>query len=396
MRIWTEKYSPKNLREIVGDRPPLLKLQDFILNYSKHKKRSMLIYGPPGTGKTSSVYAIAIENKLDVLELSSSDFRNKKNIEEVLGVSINQTSLFSNGRIILIDDIDGISGTKDRGATQAIISVLEKSSFPIVMTSNNPWKKKFSKLRNKSFLIEFKPLSYMDIFKFLGKICEKENISFDEKSLKKIAIKNEGDLRSAINDLQSVCFDSESVNEDSLNSIGYREREESIFNLLQLIFKSKDLNSINRYMDRVDLSLDEILLWIEENIPNEYSSLDLDSSFDKLSKADVFRGRIRKRQHWRFLIYQRLLMGMGVSISKNSTNKLFVNYSNPQRILKMWKNKMRFSKKRNISEKIAEYCHISSKKCMNQIMPYLKYISTNKKFLEKLNIDERDLIGLTY
>jgi len=183
MRIWTEKYSPKNLREIVGDRPPLLKLQDFILNYSKHKKRSMLIYGPPGTGKTSSVYAIAIENKLDVLELSSSDFRNKKNIEEVLGVSINQTSLFSNGRIILIDDIDGISGTKDRGATQAIISVLEKSSFPIVMTSNNPWKKKFSKLRNKSFLIEFKPLSYMDIFKFLGKICEKENISFDEGGL---------------------------------------------------------------------------------------------------------------------------------------------------------------------------------------------------------------------
>ena len=89
-------------------------------------------------------------------------------------------------------------------------------------------------------------------------------------------------------------------------------------------------------------------------------------------------------------------MGNGVSISKNLTNKNFVNYSNPQRILKMWKNKMKYSKKKAISEKISEKCHISSKKCMTQILPYIKHISKNKNFLKRLEIDENDVIGLSY
>ena len=42
MRTWIEKYSPKSLKEVIGERPPLLKLQDFILNYSKHNKKSTL------------------------------------------------------------------------------------------------------------------------------------------------------------------------------------------------------------------------------------------------------------------------------------------------------------------------------------------------------------------
>jgi len=394
MNLWTEKYSPKNLKEVIGDRPPLLKLQDFILNYLKHKKKSIIIYGPPGTGKTSSVYAIAKENNLDILELNSSDFRNKKEIEKILGDSITQHSLFSKGRVILIDDIDGISGRKDRGAVQAIISLLEKSSFPIILTSNNPWESKFSKLRTNSLLIEFKPLSYIEIFGFLERICRHEEKKIDGKFLKKIAVNNEGDLRSAINDLQSISF--EDITETTLDTIGYREKEESIFNLLQLIFRSKDINSINSYIDSIDLNLDEIMLWIEENLPKDYDNSELGPSFEKLSKSDVFRGRIRRKQHWRFLIYQKILMSAGVALSKTSGKKEFTKYSNPQRILKMWKNKMKYSKKTNISEKVSAYCHLSSKKAKKHILPFLKHISKNKNYLEPLEIDEQDLIGLTY
>ena len=394
MSVWTEKYSPKNLKEVIGERPPLLKLQDFVLNYSKHKKGAMIIYGPPGTGKTSSVHAIAMENGLDILELNASDFRNKKNIESALGNSINQHSLISKGRIILIDDIDGISGTKDRGAAQAIISLLEKSSFPIILTSNDPWVSKFSKLRTKSFLIEFKSLSYIEIFGFLQRVCKLEAITAEDKILKKIAVKNEGDLRSAINDLQAISSDN--IEESSLDALAYREKEESIFILLQLIFRSKDVQSINSYIDNVDLNLDEILIWIEENIPNEYSGKELIDSFDNLSKADLFRGRIRKKQHWRFLIYQKLFMGAGVALSKTSKKKKFVKYSKPQRILKIWKNKMRYSKRTNIASCVSNHCHLSSRKVMKHVIPYLKNISKNKDFIKNLGIDEQDLIGLTY
>jgi len=394
MNMWTNKYSPKNLKEIIGDRPPLLKLQDFILNYPKHKKGAMIVYGPPGTGKTCSVYAIASENNLNVLELNSSDFRNKNKILEIVGDSMNQSRLFNKGRIILIDDMDGFSGTRDRGATQAIASLLEKSSFPIILTSNDPWNKKFSKLRLKSLIVEFKSLSYVEIFNFIKKICKYEHIPVEDKILKKIAIVNEGDLRSAINDLQSLSFGE--INEKSLDSLGYREKEESIFNLLQLIFKSKDIDAINEYSNRVYLNLDEVLLWIEENLPIEYSSSELADSFEFLSRADIFRNRIIRRQHWRFLIYQKFLTNLGVALSKTSKKTIFNKYNKPQRILKIWKNKMKYSKKKQIAEKVSENCHLSFKKSMRHYLPYLKYISKNKEYLKSLKIDDQEFIALTY
>ena len=44
--------------------------------------------------------------------------------------------------------------------------------------------------------------------------------------------------------------------------------------------------------------------WIEENIPEEYGKEDLEKAFDMLSRADVFRGRIMRRQYYRFMVYQ--------------------------------------------------------------------------------------------
>ena len=198
-----------------------------------------------------------------------------------------------------------------------------------------------------------------------------------DKILKKIAIVNEGDLRSAINDLQSLSFGE--INEKSLDSLGYREKEESIFNLLQLIFKSKDIDAINEYSNRVYLNLDEVLLWIEENLPIEYSSSELADSFEFLSRADIFRNRIIRRQHWRFLIYQKFLTNLGVALSKTSKKTIFNKYNKPQRILKIWKNKMKYSKKKQIAEKVSENCHLSFKKSMRHYLPYLKYISKNNK-----------------
>ena len=46
------------------------------------KKKALMLYGPAGTGKTSLAIASAKENNLEILELNSSDLRNKKKLEE--------------------------------------------------------------------------------------------------------------------------------------------------------------------------------------------------------------------------------------------------------------------------------------------------------------------------
>jgi len=367
--IWTDKYSPNVLREVIGDKPQLIKLQDFILNYKKSRKKSTIIYGPTGSGKTCSIYAIAKENNLEILEVNSSDIRSKKGILNLFGDSLKQASLFNKGKVILFDDVDALSGTKDRGGAQAIASLIESSEFPIVLTTTDPWKSKLSILRKKSGLIEFKPPGYLEIFKILKNICNKEEIEISDTILKKIAVRSDGDVRSSINDLQTIAIGEKEIDIDKLD---YREREESIFNLLQLIFKSQDINSINKSIDNVNLNFDEIFLWIEENLPNEYYNKELFESFERLSKADVFRGRIRRNQYWRFLIYQKLLMGVGVSLAKNSKKNEVVKYSRPQRILKLWRAKLKYSERKIKAEQISKEIHMSYKKVLSEVMPYCK------------------------
>src|SRR3989338_6013400 len=193
------RYKPRKLSEIIGNKIALGKLKDFVSNFNNKKKKAIILYG--GYGKTSSVYALANEINYEVVEINASDVRNKDNIHDVINSSMKQKSLFKEGKIILIEEVDQFSGLKDRGGITLLNSVIEKSYFPVIMVADNPWVKKISNLRSKSELIEFKELTFYEIFMFLKKVRDKENFIVDDSVIREIAIKNKGDMRGAINDL---------------------------------------------------------------------------------------------------------------------------------------------------------------------------------------------------
>jgi len=390
--MWTKKYAPKSVKELVGDIRSIMQLEDFIKNFKNFKKNAVLIYGPTGSGKTEAAYAIAKENNLEVLEINASDFRNKEHILEIVGKSINQASLFGRGKLILIDEIDGLSGTKDRGGAQAVASLIEKTSFPIVMTANDPWQSKLSSIRRKSLMIEFGMLSYLDIFKVLKRIANSEGIDVDESILKSIANRAGGDVRSAINDFQLVAFKRKIIQKEDLDDLSDRGKEEDIHTLLRLVYKSKDPELILQTFDKTNLKFDELFLWIEENLPLEYKGVELSKAFDSLSKSDIFKGRIMSRQYWRFMVYQKYFMSVGVAISKSESKKGFVKYGAPQRILKLWKAKMKYAKKQAICEKIAGKCHISKKRSLKEVFPYSQLIL--KENADYLGLSEEEISWL--
>lgn len=390
--IWTKKHAPTSVKELVGEIRSLMQLEDFVKNFKNQRKKSMILYGPTGTGKTSSVYSIAEEHNLEILEMNSSQLRKKDYILEIVGNAISQGSLFNSGKIILIDEIDGLSGMKDRGGAQALASLIGKSSFPIVMTANDPWQSKLSSLRRKCFMVEFPSLNYTNVFKVLKRISDKENITVDDKILRSLANRCGGDLRSAINDFQLVAFGRDRIKQEHLDEIGERNKEEEIFSLMRLIFKSLDTNLVLEAFDKMNMKFDEIKFWIDENLPKEYFGLELSEAYDKFSKSDVFAGRIIRRQHWRFLVYQKYFMSVGISISKKESKKGFVKYEPTSRILKLWKAKMKYGKRRAICEKIAEKCHISSKRAMKEVFPYFQ--NALKCEAESLGLDEEEVTWL--
>jgi replication factor C large subunit len=309
-----------------------------------------------------------------------------------------QRSLFFKGKIILIDELDALSGTKDKGAVQELIRLIEESAFPIVCTVNDPYDKKIASLRKKSQLIEFHTLDYRTIANNLKRILDNENCEYEEDALKALARRAGGDMRAAINDCEtSTSSGTKKLDKKAIEEFEEHERNktESILNALLKVFKTTDVTLSKTSFDNVNEDIDTIGLWLEENIPKEYEGEDLKRAMMCLSKADVYKGRIRRWQHWRFLVYINALYSVGVSLSKDKKYSKFVKYSQPSRILKLWQAKMKYQKRKAIAEKIAEYTHTSQKRIIKDVMPYIQIMCKNKSLAEsfknEFNLDKEEI-----
>jgi len=382
---WPEKYRAFKLSEIKGQELAIDKMKSFLRNFPV--KKAVVLHGPPGIGKTSMAYAVAAEYDAEIIEMNASDLRNKEKISEVIGPASQQRSLFKKFKIILIDEVDGIS-TRDRGGLTELLGLIEKSSFPIIITANDIWQQKFNLLRQKSELLALKEMDYKIVLSVLKEVCIKENLSVMNDVLTSIAIKARGDMRAALNDLQSL---SKMDEKTFVKEIGERNKEVSIFNALQFVFKNAQIDAkMLTVYDEVNMNTDEIFLWIEENIPYEYKGRELFKAFDALSKADVFRGRIYRQQHWRFLVYENFFLGSAIAAAKKYNRTGWTSYKKPSRILKIWLNNQRMAKKKTICEKYALHCHISIKKAMKEFLLVKQFLS-NQKIREDLKLSEDEI-----
>jgi replication factor C large subunit len=389
---WIRKYEPRNSTEIKGHDGAMGYLKEFITNPKKSKKKAIILYGPSGNGKTSSVYAIAKELNLELIEVNASDFRNKDMINASIGEASKQMSLFGKKKLILVDEIDGLSGHEDRGGVQAISKVIEESAFPIILTSNNPFDDKFSSLRRHCDMLEFKSLDYEIIFDVLKNICKKEKISYDEVALRSLARREAGDLRGAITDLQLVSAGTNKVTMEELDQLGDRMKEESVLQALVKVFKTTDPNIALTAFDNVDEEEDKLFLWLDENLPEEYDKPeDLARAYDMLSKADVFKRRIRRWQHWRFLVYINALLTAGIATAKDKKYDKFVKYKPTGRLLKIWWANQKNMKRKAICQRIAEKTHTSQKRIYRDVFPYFRFMFRENKDMAKKFTEEFDL-----
>ena len=138
------------------------------------------------------------------------------------------------------------------------------------------------------------------------------------------------------------------------------------------------------------MSLDEILLWLEENIPKEYQGIALARAYDALGKADVFRGRIYRNQSWRFLVYQNIFQSAGVSYAKDFPLSGFTKYDPPKRVLKIWMNNQKIEKKKSIAKKYARLVHCSSKRAMRDFV-LLKPLFLQSHIQKQLKLNEEEI-----
>jgi replication factor C large subunit len=384
---WTEKYRPKNFADIKGQDEAVAKLKDFIKNFDK-KKNAIILFGPPGTGKTSLAYATANEANSEIFELNASDLRNRIKLKEVLRPAIEQKPLTKENKIILVDEVDGISETDElTGGLNELLDLIELTSYPMIITANDIWDRKFNTLRKKCELIQLKEINYNTIRTVMLDISKAEGLVINNDLLTDLSIKAKGDLRAAINDLQTL-----SKLKDNFSIVlDERDKETDIFNSLRKVFKEKPTNDFLTLFDSVNMPTDDIILWIEENIPTEYHGEELARAYDLLSKVDVFRGRIYKQQYWRFLVYENIFLGYGIASSKKAPKAGFTSYKKPTRILQIWLNNQKTSQKKTICQKYSQYVHIGQKRAMSEFPVIKQILKANPEIQKELKLEEEEI-----
>ena len=132
---WTVKHKPKTLAEVVGNREAISNFEKWLKSWEKGipQQKAAFLHGPPGIGKTVTVEALAKDLGMELIEKNASDYRTEEKIRQFAGLASQYGSFFGKKRIILLDEMDGVYGTVDRGAIPAITQIIKNTRCPIVL-----------------------------------------------------------------------------------------------------------------------------------------------------------------------------------------------------------------------------------------------------------------------
>ncbi|MDP6613143.1 MAG: replication factor C large subunit [Candidatus Hydrothermarchaeota archaeon] len=385
MDTWVEKYRPKSLGEVAGNPGAIKAIAKWAGEWNEGvpEKRVVLVHGPAGVGKTSIAIALAKELGYDSIELNASDVRTYPVINRLVGTASRQHTLASTAekRIIILDEVDGIHGKSDYGGLKALKKLVKETLHPMVLIANDPWVLPRD-FRSLTLMVPLKRIDQRTVLGVLKEICTKEGISTEERVLKIIAVNANGDLRSAINDLQALTEGRRKLGLGDIDVLTIRDSEIKIFDTLIRIFKTTSCDRAREAINESGEDPDLIMKWVVENLPREYvEPEDLALAYERLSKADIYKGRIMRRQAWKLLSYSIDMMSAGVATAKKHKYNRYTRYQYPQVFALYSSTKKKRAIMDSIADKIKgrkstlnEKVHCSKKIAIKEFFPLLELV----------------------
>ena len=388
---WVEKYRPKSLREIIGNNQIMAELKRWAIEWDKgNPQKPLILVGKPGCGKTTAAKALANDMHWGVIELNASDVRNEYEIKRIAMVgAVNETftdegeyisSKRGGRKLIIFDEADNLyEGKDDRGGKKAIVETIKVSKQPIILIGNDyysivsgTWG---AQLRRLCKVLKFRALTNAQMIKILSRICKAEGIMCERPVLDMVAGKADGDLRAAINDLQALAQGKRVVKLKDVKAVGMRDEKSEIYKATMVTLRTEKFSHAKEVMRNLDETPDFLMLWLEENLPIEYQNLDdLVKGYEYISRADVYLGRVMRRQHYALWGYAMDMLA-AVSVAKKEKYKKHpFRYNFPSWLKNMSKSKEARNTRDSISMKVGRIYHTSPGKTKEDILPLFKVI----------------------
>ena len=369
MSDWTEKYRPSTLSEVRGNDKARDALKEWGRTWDEHGEAAIL-HGSPGIGKTSAAHALANDMGWEVVELNASDSRTKDDIERLAGRAAKNATLGGTGKqLIIVDEADNFHGNVDRGGSKAVTSIVKAAGQPVVLIANDFYEMS-NTLRNACQEIEFRDISARSIVPVLRDVCRQEDIEFEQEALEAIAESNSGDLRGAINDLQALAQGRTELRAEDVVT-GERDRTNGVFDYLDTVIKKADAEAALKASYDVDETPDDLINWIEDNMPKDYQGRELARAYDFLANADRWLGRVRATQNYSYWRYAGDNMTAGVAAARDGEKGGWTRYGPPSYWSKLGRSRGTREKRDYVARKIAENLGVSMATARREVIPHL-------------------------
>ena len=267
--LWTEKYRPKHLSEIIDQEEIVSRLQEFV------KRATMphcLFAGPPGTGKTTAALSLAHdlfgERFQDVfMELNASDERGIDVVRTTVKEFARMASLSSVPfKILVLDEADNMTGDAQAALRRTMEKYTETCRFVLCCNYSG---RIIEPIQSRCALFRFTPLPEERIVEHLHHIAKNEGLKVTEPGLKSVIEVGEGDLRKSINTLQAAASLSKGITEEAVYQVVGRAKPTDVHDMLNHALKGdfiKAREELRHLLVKYGLSGSEIIRQIHSEI----------------------------------------------------------------------------------------------------------------------------------